>query len=83
MASETPKIVWIEWLDSCMNHGWREENSINLESGRLRCESIGFLVSETDDLVVVSASWDSVESFADPITIPRCSITKMQEVEFS
>jgi hypothetical protein len=81
--SERPKIVWIEWLDSNLNHGWLQKGSIAREVDHLRCQSIGFLVAENDDVVSVSASWDLSETFADPLSIPRCAITKMQEVELS
>ena len=58
MDYQAPRIVWIEWLDSNTTHGWRTKETTPQDMDHLRCESIGFLVDETDDLVSIASSWD-------------------------
>jgi hypothetical protein len=81
--SERPKIVWIEWLDSNLNHGWLEMESVAREVEHLRCHSVGFIVGENDDVISISTSWDLSKFFVDPLSIPKRSITKIQEDELS
>ena len=72
--------VWIEWLDSKSTLGWNYPEDIT--TGRLECITLGFLVGEDDTAVQVAASVSATDNADNVITIPRCAITKLQEVEW-
>lgn len=73
--------VWVEWVDSKGTEGWCRP--MHVDTGRLECITLGFLVGEDDDAVQVSASISATGNADDIITIPRLAITKLQDVAFS
>lgn len=87
--------VYVEWMDSCAFEGWRSPGRLAHDGEILpgtRCESFGFLVHETDEAITISSSislmaeegpdGDCINSAADPMTIPRCAITLLEDVVF-
>lgn len=70
------KPVYIEWNDSAYRIGWQDAE----EFAPCKIKTIGWLVSKSDECVVVSASDDGVGGVSCPMSIPRKSITLMQEV---
>lgn len=68
-----PEAVYVEWVDSTSAHPWTAPDDA---PEPLVCKSIGWLVVERDDHIVVSASWDSQDPghFDAPISIPRVAI---------
>lgn len=88
--NHTPKMVRVEWVDSSSVHStaWGDiEEAIN---GGLRmierpCVSVGFLVSETEDALVLVphlSGWplevDDVGS--GDMTIPKSAVKRMVEI---
>lgn len=76
------KIKKIKWLDSygCTN-SWRKIENI---TEKLFCETVGFVVSETDELISLANSIafeteETVEQANGVMTIPKVSI--IEEVE--
>lgn len=77
----TKHLVWIEWVDSCRTGGWILEREA---AGLSVIRSIGWLVRDAPDHVVVSAHLDVTEGrspFCDVMTIPKAAITGYGEVE--
>lgn len=76
------KIKKIKWLDSygCTNHWQKIENITE----KLICETVGFVVSETDELISLANSIayetdETIEQANGIMTIPKVSI--IEEVE--
>jgi len=68
------KMIYIEWVDSATHYGWRDRDEKYLP---LTITSIGFVLSETEDNIVISTSLDGVNEMAiGPMVIPKCSIKK-------
>lgn len=60
-------VVYVEWVDAETEGGWEEEKEI----GKLPvCATLGFLVKETEDTIVVASTYESTHTNAR-IKIPR------------
>ena len=76
------KLVHVTWVDSTYEEGWVKTSQIvkSLNS----CESIGWLVRETDDFITIAGHISNIRGqesvFQGVITIPRRSIELMTEV---
>jgi len=76
------RIVEVEWDDSVTHSTpWVSPDDLKLDGLAMRCTSVGYLVHQTPEAVVLaqSASFSragEVEEYGQPITIPRVAITK-------
>lgn len=77
------KIKKIKWLDSygCTNRWQKIENITE----KLICETVGFVISETDELISLANSIayetdETVEQANGVMTIPKVSIIEETEV---
>lgn len=77
------KIKKIKWLDSygCTNR-WKEIENI---TEKLICETVGFVISETSDLISLANSIayetdETVEQANGIMTIPKVSIVEIIEI---
>lgn len=75
------KIVEVFWVDSSSVAAWSDPDE--MRDCSLECHSIGFMVDETPDRIVISHSVDPEGSAADPMAIPKCAITDLYEVTFA
>ena len=64
----------IKWLDSSETHGWVEKD--NLKAKIEEIESVGFIVHETDELIVISNAMHQ-DAINSPFTIPKFAIKKI------
>lgn len=75
-------LVEIHWLDS-VGHataGWRTPDA--LEDFDMKIETVGWLVQETEDAYVVSASrMCDGEGVYSPLKIPKVAVTGIWELE--
>jgi len=84
MAQRNYDIERIEWVDSSSfpNGPWITEEEMDrtiTEHGALKCVSIGFVVRENEDIIVISSS--TAESMVmEPMAIPKVAITKREKV---
>ncbi len=62
-----PKVVRVRWRDSAQHLGWVDPAEEELKVHPI--ESIGFLVEETDDHIVIASSHNMAEG-----TIPWCQV---------
>ena len=81
--SKARPLVRIDWVDSCRHEGWRNPSDVVGRSD-LRCTSIGFLVDDSPDSLVI-ASHIAWPEGPDPLvgamqSIPRCSVTKISRL---
>lgn len=71
------KSITVTWIDSSSSHGWNyEDDALRLSPNEIRTQ--GFLIKETDDYVVVSASIAN-HQIDSPICIPRICITDIHD----
>lgn len=72
----------MEWIDSTRwNNGWNDETNIDFE----HVETIGFLINETDDGILISHSVGNfggeVQLHFDHFTIPKGCIVNRERLE--
>lgn len=74
------KAVKVEWLDICSGTpNWARLD--DLEVGPLKCESVGWLVKETDEYICIAQNYNEEENLvADTMTFPKAIITKITEL---
>jgi hypothetical protein len=70
------KIIHLEWLDSVSSGGWQMLD----EKTDMKVESIGFLMGETKDRVIITTSVYG-KTGESPMAIPKCAITKRRFVK--
>ena len=79
-------VAWIEWVDSAQCSGWETMESLfsTLKEAECKtCLTIGFVLHESDKSITVSSTIsDLPDQSSSALTIPKCSITKMYEVEW-
>jgi hypothetical protein len=76
-------ILWIKWTDSWSDSGW--VSSERCKADIIYCESVGFLVDETKDAVVLAenrAASDGMKPYGDLIHIPKVAIIKRRQMRF-
>lgn len=73
-------IVFVEWIDASSCNAWVPVSDKPDEN--IRVVTIGFLVHDLPDRVVVTTSLCSAGNAMDPLTITRAQIQKMWYVEF-
>lgn len=70
---KSPDLVVIQWIDAAHFDGWQFGSSLNMDFDP--CWTVGFLVAENEEGVVVAQTWYP-EDMANLIRIPRGMITK-------
>ena len=75
--------IYLKWVDSRMYHGWKDESDLqHIMEMPLEIETIGWMIHENDQRIVVSGNWSPhSENFGNPIVIPKCSILKRKKVK--
>lgn len=76
------KLVQVLWIDAESHPDWRELSEV-IADGTLECISVGWLVSEREDRIVLVASvdlGDDGEMVASHITIPRSALKEIKEL---
>ena len=77
------KIVLVTWVDSTSTSHWQFPEDLKDEV-LIRVTSIGFLVKETSDYIMIAQNYgDNPEQYSNITTIPRVSILKMNELDES
>jgi hypothetical protein len=70
--------VYIEWVDSAYKSGWQSGEGFET----MVIKTLGWLVHDEDEYVVVSAHDDQFGGVSCPMSIPRVAIKLMQQVVF-
>jgi len=71
------KLVKIEWVDAECTNGWQTAGD---EVELPLCTTIGYLVKETPDLLVVTST-TSIDDYLGSVSIPRVWVKSMREYE--
>ena len=75
------KWVYAKWVDSSGRSGWQQIDTAHAEHS-LECESLGFLIKESDDRITISAHlFPAINNCNDTITIPRVALVEFYEIE--
>lgn len=78
--------AYIEWVDSSHISGWNKIGSIDLGKSNIICRSIGWIVEEDEDVIIISGHLDSLKDdnvvlCNTLMSIPKCSIINQWELE--
>jgi len=75
------KAVKVEWLDIASGTiHWTDFD--DLEFGPLECESVGWLVKETDEYIAIAQNYNKENDLiADTMTFPKSVVVKMTELK--
>lgn len=75
------KVYRVEWLAFTQNTSWvlKEDLEEDVLQSDLRIVTIGFLVYENADVMVLSCS-NASESVSRPLIIPKVAITSIKEI---
>ena len=79
-AKVRDKIYLIKWNDSATLRGWFDKRDVHKESTPLECESVGWIVRETDDEIVLAASRNE-DQWGGIWIIPRSCIYLQLELK--
>ncbi len=79
MKIDKNPVVYIEWVDSQTNYGWRKEERVDDEVCLIK--SVGIQVSKTKTSITISTSKSSFGNFVDKLSIPICSIKNLKRLE--
>ena len=71
----TPKLVYLEWVDAVADLGWEE----NVKACLHECHTVGYIIDETKDAIVVAATWSKTMSNAR-MHIPKAWIIKRKVI---
>lgn len=76
------KKVLVRWVDSARNMDWGLYEDVN--ETPVECESVGYLIKEKLDYIVLALSvvYKPLQ-VCQTMTIPKCSISLIQELEIS
>jgi hypothetical protein len=72
--------VYLEWLDHAALHGWIEADELE-HMHPVMNHTIGWIVNETEDYVVVSTTLNCEPSCSDPLLILKKLIVKRKKVK--
>jgi len=74
-----PKLVVVDWIDSCSGNRWESIESAKEEPLGLDCRSVGWLIHQTKRTVVIAPNRTSaLTSVLSAINIPRVAISRMR-----
>lgn len=74
------KIVYVTWIDSSTDDGWQDANELDERPDLVH--SVGFLVKETDTLLVIANSYDPATGHSNGrMSIPLVSIQKVKTIK--
>ena len=73
-----PKLVEIEWIDSCTSGGWRNHASY-VEEGPTVCRTIGYLLHKSKEkIIVIQTQSASTGHVSDSMAIPMVAVKRMR-----
>lgn len=73
------KAISVSWIDSIQDEGWQTSNYHKPE--KLTCKSVGFLVFEDKEVIILSSCLSPFGGPRSPITIPKFAITQRKFIK--
>ena len=84
-VKENYKLVAVYWIDACTTAGWEphEDNVKQTEPyyGPSFVVSVGYIIDDRDTHVTVAGTVNEGSSSCDAISIPRCCINAIVELQ--
>lgn len=77
-----PKVVCLEWMDSEAQGGWQKIDSINDDVKCCEIITIGFLVKENSETLVVTTSVSSNGGAMDCLYIPKVAVVERLDIDY-
>jgi hypothetical protein len=74
------KILYVEWIDANSHAGWQDRSEIAKDASVSRCYSIGFVIKETKEELVIATTVSDDEANCW-IAIPKSWIRKRRKLE--
>ena len=72
------RIVEVQWLDSFVLSGWHcSEAEVDIS----KCQTIGYVLRDEKDSLVLAQSLSDAGNIADIIAIPKVSIIDIKEIK--
>ena len=72
---ETPRVVYIEWVDAVADVGWEASSKAEIHP----CHSVGFIIDETEDALCLALTWSYNQTNAR-MHIPKAWIKNRRNV---
>jgi hypothetical protein len=78
---ERPDVVWIRWVDSCnlFRDRWAAWEDLDLHEEETFCETVAFLVAETDHSLFLAGSMSEAE-IGSVMQIPKVCVRERRSV---
>ena len=73
------KLLIIHWLDHYEVEGWNPKEVITTLKGGEQCTSVGFLVKQNKEIIVLAQSISS-ECYGDMVVIVKAAIISMEQI---
>ena len=78
-----PPMVMVRWFDTFSYDGWQDvDDAIAWGGGRYEVKSVGWLIDESEDHILLSGSFSNNDKVCLSIHIPKVNIIKRIEIEW-
>ena len=72
-------VIEVEWLDSATYNGWQ---NMEIEDFKvITSKTVGYLIGETSQVMVIAQSTGSGEPYCNVVSIPKLCITATRTLE--
>ena len=72
------RLVVVEWIDASSFDGWRPQGSmLTAVQGGLGCRSVGWILYESEDRLVLVPNLSEVGSVGDAMVIPKVAVIEV------
>ncbi len=72
-------VVEVEWIDSWAHGGWQDPEDV--DGTPLKCRSVGYLLKNGPNTVVLALSQHEGGSVGDVLTIPSRCVTELRTLQ--
>lgn len=79
MEPKKDSIHIITWIDSASSHDWEYEDTISIEP--MKITTVGVIVQDKKDYIVVSSSFGGNGCYNSPMAIPKAVIEKIEDLD--
>lgn len=73
------RVLEVEWLDAGSLSGWRQPTE-HADEGPLRCRTVGYVLRDDEECLILAQSQASSGQVAASLTIPRSCIKKRRRL---
>ena len=70
------RMVKVEWLDSCVDNGWKSEHEV-IENTVSHCESVGYLLKKDKTQVSIIQNVSDTGNVSEQMSIPRRCVKRI------